>query len=277
MSNRVLLGTYRLLSFLVIPGFIREKHYRENLVRLERTDWDFWTGHENYIENQSEWGDIRFGVGKRQSMAYAGCEIMATYNARKALGEKLSRQDMAELICSYEARGAALFGKFGVAPTAVAAYFRKQGFCVETTDGRNREAVERIAENAAVMIVTAYNDKNDITAQIHTVCVTRNRNGDYLLHNAYRRDAKGRYTESAPYGSLQEAVTHISGGESKLIYLIGIAAAVRNAFGEYHIFNTTSTKNSVSLLEACSEPPYFSAAAAMAVSPSPSPLCFVER
>lgn len=44
-----------------------------------------------------------------------------------------------------------------------------------------------------------------------------------------------------------------------------------------HILSTTSTKNSVSLLEACAEPLYFSAAAAMAASPIPFPLCFVER
>lgn len=44
-----------------------------------------------------------------------------------------------------------------------------------------------------------------------------------------------------------------------------------------YIFNTMSTKNSVPLLEAFAEPPYFSAVAAMAESPIPFPLRFVER
>lgn len=223
MSNRVLLCAYRILTLFGVPGFIREKHYRENMNRLARTDWDFWTGQEAYIENQSEWGDIRFGVGKRQSMAYAGCEIMAAYNARKALGEKVSRQEMAELICSYERRGAALFGKFGVAPTAIAAYFKKNGFPVETADGENEPAVEAVCKKYAVMIATVINDKNDITKQIHTVCITKRPDGSYVLHNAYYRDENGRYRESVPYQTLQEAVGHISRRDPKLIYLIGIA------------------------------------------------------
>lgn len=44
-----------------------------------------------------------------------------------------------------------------------------------------------------------------------------------------------------------------------------------------YIFSTMSTKNSVSLLDAFAEPPYFSAAAVIAESPIPFPLFFVER
>lgn len=222
VSNRVLLGIYRILSICAVPGFIRERHYRENRILLEEKNWEFLDKPGVYIENQAEWGDIRFGVGRRCSMAYAGCEIMATYNARKAIGEKLSAQDMAELIHAYEARGAALWGAFGTTPTAIAAYFRKNGFRVQTTGGRARAAAEEIGGSAAVMIATVYNDKNDITAQIHTVCITRNKDGKFVIHNAYRRDEKGRYRESAAYETVQEAIAYISGRESKLIYLIGI-------------------------------------------------------
>lgn len=223
MSNRVLLEAYRFFSIFRVPGFIREKHYRENSARLERTDWDFWTVPDAYIENQSEWGSICFGVGKRQSMAYAGCEILAAYNARKVLGAAVSRQDMAELICSFERRGAALFGKFGVAPTAIAAYFRENGFSVETADGADEPALEAFGRKYTAVIATAFNDKNDITKQIHTVCITKTPQGDYVLHNAYYRDEKGRYRESVPYQTLREAVGHISRREPKLIYLIGVA------------------------------------------------------
>lgn len=223
VCNRILLCIYRILTVFRVPGYIRERHCRENSVRLEGTDWDFWTMPDAYIENQSEWGSICFGVGKRQSMAYAGCEIMATYNARRALGAVVSKQDMAELIRSYERRGAALFGKFGVAPTAIAAYFRKNGFLVETADGENEPAVEAVGRKYTVMIATVINDKNDITKQIHTVCITKKPDGGYVLHNAYYRDEKGRYRESTPYQTLWEAVGHISRREPKLIYLIGIA------------------------------------------------------
>ncbi len=35
-------------------------------------------------------------------------------------------------------------------------------------------------------------DKNDITRQIHTVCITKKHDGNYVLHNAYCRDQTGR-------------------------------------------------------------------------------------
>lgn len=226
VSNRILLTVYRFLAILGVPRFVRKKHYRQNLVRLEETNWGFWSLPEAYIENQSEWGNIRFGVGRHLSMRYAGCEIIATYNAEKALGGSVSKQYMAELIGAYEARGAALWGAFGVTPTAIAAYFKKTGFEVRTADGADEAAVEEIAKNHKVMIATAYNDKNDITAQIHTVCITKNRNGKFVLHNAYRRDERGQYCESLPFETLQEAVSHISQRESKLIDLIGIRRGI---------------------------------------------------
>ncbi len=222
VSNRVLLAVYRFLTIFGVPRFVRKNHLRENRIRLEQTDWDFWRLPDAYIENQSEWEKIRFGVGRRLRMSYAGCEIIATYNARKALGVPVSKKVMAELIGVYEARGTALGGMFGVAPTAITAYFRKIGFAVETADGADTKAVEEIAGRNKVMIATAYNDKNDIMAQIHTVCITKNREGKFVLHNAYHRDEKGRFCESRPYDTLQKAVLHVSRREPKLIYLIGV-------------------------------------------------------
>lgn len=221
-SNRVLVKVYRILAFFGVPRFIRRNHLRENRIRLEQAGWEFWHEKDAFIENQSEWENIRFGVGRRQSMAYAGCEIIATYNARKALGEQASKKFMAELIDAYEARGAALWGAFGTAPTMIAAHFRKNGFAVETTDSKDERAAAEIARNHDVMIVTAYNDKNDITAQIHTVCITKSREGKFVLHNAYYRDEKGRFCKSRPYDTLQDAVAHLSRREPKLIYLIGV-------------------------------------------------------
>ena len=222
VSNRTLLIVYRLLATFGVPRFIRRSHLRENRIRLEQADWDFWHVPDDCIENQSEWENIRFGVGRHQSMAYAGCEIIATYNARKALGAPVSKKFMAELIDAYETRGAALWGAFGTAPTMIAAYFKKNGFRAETADGADERAVAEIARNHNVMIATAYNDKNDIMAQIHTVCITKNREGKFVLHNAYHRNEEGRFCESRPYDMLQDAVAHLSGQEPKLIYLIGI-------------------------------------------------------
>lgn len=222
VSNRVLLTGYRLLAVFGIPRFIRRRHVRENRERLEKTNWNFWNEKEALIENQSEWKNIRFGVGRHLNMCFSGCEIIATFNARKALGDRVSLRDMVALIDAYEAKGAALWGLFGVAPTVIAAYFRKSGFAVQTADGAEEAAVEEIAENHKVLIVTAYHDKKDITAQIHTVCMTREPEGKFVLHNAYHRDEKGRFDKSRPYRTFWEALSHLSGREPKLIYLIGL-------------------------------------------------------
>lgn len=231
INNRALVKGYRLLTIFGVPRFIRKNHLRENHIRLEQTNWNFWHEKDALIENQSEWGNIRFGVGRRLSMRYAGCEIIATYNARKALGERMSKGDMAKLIAAFEARGAALWGVFGVAPTAIAAYFRKNGFAVETADGADERAVTEIARKYRVMIATAYNDRNDIMAQIHTVCMTKRAEGEFVLHNAYHRNEKGRFSESRPYVTLGEAVSHLSAREPKLIYLIGIQKGAVNGKG----------------------------------------------
>ena len=66
-----------------------------------------------------------------------------------------------------------------------------------------------------------YNNAKDITAQIHTVCITKEDNG-YILHNAYCMDQNGAYAASIPYATLKEAIAHISKQEVKMIYLIGI-------------------------------------------------------
>ena len=98
VSNHVLIIVYRFLAAFGVPRFIRRKHLRENRIRLEQANREFWPVPDAYIENQSEWTKIRFGVGRRQSMSYAGCEIIATYNARKALGAPVSKKFMPKLI-----------------------------------------------------------------------------------------------------------------------------------------------------------------------------------
>lgn len=128
------------------------------------------------------------------------------------------------LIREYEKHGAAQRGEFGVSPRAIETYFRKQGFLVITTCKDDDQSMDEIDQKSQVLIATVYNDANDITKQVHTICITKDGGNGYVLHNAYRRDKNGVYTASAPYATLSDAVSHISRYEAKLIYLIGIAA-----------------------------------------------------
>lgn len=225
VSNRVLLRVYQMLAAVPVSQKNREKNYNTNIVRLSNTAWKFWTVPSAYIENQNEWDKIMYGAGSHHNMRWSGCEIIATFNARKALEGTCSRESMAMLIREYEKYGAALRGEFGVSPRAIETYFKKYGFLVTTTYKDDVQSLNMVDQRSQVLIATVYNDANDITKQIHTVCITKDVRNGYVLHNAYRRDKNAVYIASAPYASLLNAVSHISGYEAKLIYLIGIASA----------------------------------------------------
>ena len=221
ISNKIVVRLYHVLSWIRVRRFVREKNYVHNLKQLREMDRALWTDPHVCIENQVQWENVRFGAGRHHSMCYSGCEIIAVFNARKRLYGSMAPEELADLIRRFEAKGAALRGEFGTSPLALARYLKSSGMEVRTSYGKQR-SVEEIERESAVMIATVYNDGNDITKQIHTVCITRDVSGGYVLHNAYCRDKTGRYTESISYPTLREAITHISGYGAKLLYLIGI-------------------------------------------------------
>lgn len=229
ISNRVVLRIYQMFTWVPVSKKTREKNYNSNIVQLNNTGWDFFNVPSAYIENQNEWGQIMYGKGAHHNMRYSGCEIIATFNALKALTGTGSWESMAKLISEYESCGSALRGEFGVSPRAIEAYLKRNGFLTVTTDKDDEESLHMVDRKSQVLIATVYNDAKDITAQIHTVCITKEDGSGYVLHNAYRKDEKGRYIASAPYGSLSDAIKHVSGKDAKLIYLIGITKVeIRN-------------------------------------------------
>ena len=222
VSNRLFLYVYQMLSVVRVPRKVREKNYAYNLEQLCRMQEGLRDVPMAYIENQDEWKEIRFGAGRHHNMSYSGCEVIATFNACKALGGPASPEQMAGLISSYESHGAALLGEFGTSPRAIERYFRQNGYTVTVSYGEKFDEVDRIGDTYQVMIATVYNDKNDITKQVHTVCITGDRESGYVLHNAYLRNENGTYVESVPYKTVGDTVDHISRYCPKLIYLIGI-------------------------------------------------------
>ena len=221
VGNNVVLTVYHLLALIPVPQKIRKKNHNHNAIWLKDAKWDFLTVPSAYIENQNEWGEILYGRGSHHNMKYSGCEIIATFNALKALGKADSPDFMAELISEYERHGAALWGEFGVSPLAICAHLKRQGLSVVTAKKDDDKSLDMADSRCRVFIVTVYNDAKDITAQIHTVCITKEENG-YILHNTYRKNQKGVYAASIAYATLKGAISHISGQEVKMIYLIGI-------------------------------------------------------
>lgn len=174
-----------------------------------------------YIENQKNWTEVRFGI---TNMSYAGCEIIATYNALKALGEEVSEQTIVDLILMYECDGAVLGGGFGTSPYAVEDYFIENGYDVVTTTSLDTKTINEIGESSDTVIVSVYNDKDDIMEMIHTVCITKDMNGQYSVHNAYNYNSVTKsYEAKDGYYTLQDAINAVSNKSPSSIDVIGIS------------------------------------------------------
>lgn len=204
-------------------GFVPEQRITEhaavNRVKLGSPPVNVQKG--AFVENQSEWGGILFGEGKKANMSYSGCGIIAVYNALVALGEPTSAKAMEELISGFERNGAAWRGRFGVAPTAIYDYFASRKFQVVKSDTKDAGHINEIGKAYDVAIATVYNDRYDITAQIHTVCMTKEADGAYVIHNAYNKcDGNWAAKRTGKY-SLGEAIVQ-AGRCPAAVCVIGI-------------------------------------------------------
>lgn len=216
ISNKTVLTVLTILSGLrrVQKTVIRSNAAHNASALLDKKVYD----PDSYIENQNEWSNIRFG--RKYSMRYAGCEIIAVCNALRALGESVSVRFIVTLISAFERRGAVLGGFFGTAPYAIEKYFKEKGYPVTAADRMDGEIIKEIGKKSRTVIVVAYNDRNDIMKQVHTVSVTKEEIGTYSVHNAYYR-VNGRYRAKSGYRTLQDAINGI-GIHPAGIYVIGI-------------------------------------------------------
>lgn len=185
-----------------------------------------------FIENQKEWGDVKFGT---ETMAYSGCEIISVYNAQLALGNQMTTDDMVKLISQFERSGALFKGKLGTSWIAIADYFEEAGYDVVRTYSRDSEIINSIGENSDTIIVTAFNDKDDASSMIHTICVTKDEDGYYTLHNVGKSNKEGKYVSFSGkeeggqieyIKTLEEAISYISKGNAVPVQVIGISKSV---------------------------------------------------
>ncbi len=177
---------------------------------------------EKYIENQAQWGKVQFGSFYKHNMKFSGCEIIATYNALMNLGEEVSGQTMVTLISNYEGDGAALNGNIGVSPNAIADFFKNSGYHVSLLTEKDRNIINNLGKRSDTTIVTVYNNQKDITAQVHTVSITREEDEKFSIHNSYHYNTrKGAYVSRGGYDTLQDAIDGISSNTS-VISVIGI-------------------------------------------------------
>ena len=225
IPNCCMVKILSLFTFIKVSG----KQINENLSANEKIlaastgkSGFFNPGH--FIENQNDWESVRFGLS---TMKYSGCEIMAVYNTLLNLGNKMTAKNMAELISEFEREGAELNGKWGCSPKSIYKYFLRQGYRTVMTTNAAPDVINAVGENNDSIIITAYNDRNDIRKMIHTICVTKDNGGAYTLHNAYKR-INGRYAAYSGNSSiknLRDAVNAMSQGQAAPICVIGISSS----------------------------------------------------
>ena len=177
-----------------------------------------------YIENQSQWDKVAFG--SKYKMSYGGCEIIAVHNALLSLGQQMTPEDIVNLISYFERKGAALKGKIGVVPQAAYEYFEQQEYSVKMWCCTDADTINDIGRKYDSFIVTAYNDSGDIRKGLHTINISKDTTGKFILHNAYRvkldKAGKKEYTCSVPYDTLSESISNISHKKAKSVCIISI-------------------------------------------------------
>ncbi len=211
ISSKAVLGFMNLFSFR-IPKSLRERHLKENNENWEATARV--VEKNGFLEEQSLMTGITLGNRKASVNA---CEVMAAYNALRSLGETPSFPALVE---RFERMGLCLFGAFGTAPAKLKRFFREAGIGQEALSGKalTKEAAEGLEKRYETFVVTVYNDRENIMAMIHTMCISRV-NGGFTVHNSG--------SSGVVFPSLSEAVFSLNGGRAKPLWLLGVSGTKR--------------------------------------------------
>ena len=202
VSPKLVVFVYGVLDRLI---YIKKSVRKENrLVNDQVLNSDSSPYKQGYIENQSEWKNVKFG---RSTMAFSGCEIMAVYNVLYALDRGKGTKLIGELIEEFEKSGAALKGMIGSSPKSIRRHLLKHG--IKSSIVWKEEDID---PDCTLAVATVYNDKKTLYSQIHTIAFTKDENG-FRAHNARSRQ---KY-----YPTLREAINGV-GSDPKMICAIQI-------------------------------------------------------
>ena len=164
---------------------------------------------KGFIEDQRNYKDMTYGA---LPLSDNGCELIAIYNALFELTGKKDT-DFSLIVDMHEKDGILLSGLFGTSIRAIEEYFVKNGF--KTKSSSKKEDYEQIAQNSDVLILTMYNSRYDITAQVHTIAITK-KDGKYYVHN------NSANPPNVGYSSFTTCLSLINSGLAKDLFLIGI-------------------------------------------------------
>ena len=164
-----------------------------------------------YVEDQNSYTDMKYGD---YTMQFSGCEVFAVYNAMFNICGR-HEKSLAVIISEFERDGMVLSGKFGTSPRAIVDYLTRNGYVAEiTTKPSEFDVMGRRSDS---LIITVYNDREDVTKEVHTFNISKGRDG-FTAHNVY---CNGYVV--GPYSCVSEILININGGRAKAISLIGIS------------------------------------------------------
>jgi len=185
-------------------------HFKKNEAAFLKHE-DTIKKNKGYVEDQNSYTDMAYGEA---TMQYSGCEIFATYNAiHNILGRNL--MTLPQMIAEYEKDGMVLSGKFGTAPKAIKDFLDKHGFKTEFVTDESK--FDEVGKRSQSLILTMYNDKDDISKEVHTVNISKEKS-QYVAHNVY---CNGKVV--GPCSTVRELMAQMNGGRVKGISIIGVS------------------------------------------------------
>ena len=210
ISNKTVLSTYEYMRKIqkIVHGNYKD-NYEYNKTNYKKHHAKIKASY-GFIEIQRDLFDLKYGS---TTVAYAGCEVIAVYNAIVAMETK-PQITFTELIRAFEKDGMVFGGRFGTSPRALRDYLNKAGY--ETTFSDDVLNFDRIATDSKCSILTIYNDGKDIRKMIHTITLSKQDN-KYVAHNVY---CNGK--PLGPYKSVSEFINSVNNKRAKGIYIIGI-------------------------------------------------------
>lgn len=212
VSNHIVIFAFECMRRIQrLFKFDVDANYQSNLSRDE-SNIDRET--KRYIENQRDYSYLRFG---KTDLSYSGCEIIAVYNTLLNISkntEVSKNVTLADLIKAFEQDGMVRGGLFGTAPGAIRDFFLRMGLKVRFS--ANKRKFDEITNESDAVILTFYNNRNNILNQVHTVCVTKERD-ELCAHNVY---CNGQILKVR--GTLTDLIREIHEGKAKGISVIGI-------------------------------------------------------
>jgi hypothetical protein len=215
VSDEAILALFKILTIVnPVDDETRASHKEHNITAWEKYKVDH--PNEIYIEDQNYMNDANSPIIYGSYYGeYNACEVIAAYNALVALNGGESPEDFPELLNYFEGNGIVLGGEFGTSPDAVNTYFQNNGYDTKMISGKEIKSstIEKMQDKYDTYILTTYNDSSDLTAAVHTISITKNEDGKYVMHNA------GDATE---YETLEEAIGAYNGGISEPISIIGV-------------------------------------------------------